>query len=134
MNLKGYDFVLQIGDGAGPEVFTTLGGLRTKSMSINSAMIEATNHGSNEWREILPTAGVRSITVSGGGIFNDSESLTQLKTDLISGVIRNFKLVDGNGDTLTCGFKIVSFEQSGEHNAEHAWSISLESSGEPTIA
>lgn len=134
MELAGNDFVLQIGDGAGSEVFTTLGGLRTKSLSLNNAMIESTNHGSNQFRTILPEAGIRSFTVSGAGIMTDSATLSQLRVDCLAGVLRNFRLIDGNGLSITGAFKIVTFEQSAEYNAEHAYSISLESSGELTIA
>jgi TP901-1 family phage major tail protein len=132
--LKGFDYLCKIGDGGGPEVFTTLGGLQTKSMTLNNEAIEITNHGSNEWKEILPAAGVRSMSVSAEGVFNDHTTLNQARADMIAGTLRNFQLVDGSASTMTAAFKITELSQSGEHNAEHRWSLSLESSGVVTFA
>lgn len=130
----GKDFVLQIGDGGGTEVFTTIGGLRSKSMSINAEAIDITNHGSNQWKTLLDGAGIKSMSVSGSGVFTDSASEAQMQTDALAQTLRNFKIIDSDtGDYFTGAFKITSLEYAAEYNAERNWSISLESSGAITF-
>ena len=63
---KGSAFLLKVGDGADPIVYTTIAGLRTTQMSINAETVVVTNKGSGGWRELLSGAGVDA---SGGGEF-----------------------------------------------------------------
>lgn len=130
----GKSFLLQIGDGGGSEVFTTIGGLRSKSLSIAAEGIEKTNHGSSQWKELIEGAGIRSMSVSGSGVFTDSATESQMLTDMLAQTLRNFKLIDEEtGDYFLGKFKITSMELASEYNAEKNWSISLESSGEITF-
>jgi len=64
---KGSAFLLKIGDGANPVVFSTVAGLRTTQMTINAETVVVTNQGSGGWRELLSGAGVRSVSLSGAG-------------------------------------------------------------------
>lgn len=56
---KGSAFLLKVGDGAMPPVFTTVAGLRTTQLTINSDTVVITNKGSGGWRELLSGAGFR---------------------------------------------------------------------------
>lgn len=132
---KGHDWLLQIEDSGTPGAFTTMGGLRSNSLTINNEAIDATNKGSNQWREVLDGAGIRSMSMSGSGIFTNSATLSQARADAINGTLRKFKMIDSDsGDTFTGLFKITSMERGGEHNGEMTWSMSLESSGEVTVS
>lgn len=131
----GKNLLLKVEDSGSPGTYTTIGGLRSKTMTLNNEAIDATNHGSNEYREILDTAGIRSMSVSGSGIFTSDANLAQIRADVIAGTLRNFQIVDTDaGDTFTAAFKIVSLERAGEYNAEQTYSISLESSGTITVS
>lgn len=136
MNEKGgKDLLLKIDtDGLGD--YQTLGGLTTKSQTINNGEIDVTNHSSNQWRTLLDGKGVRSMDLSGSGIHNgDGATLDLAEDDCISGTLRRFQIVDDDaGRTFTGFFKITSFERSGEHNGPHNYSLSMISSGEITVS
>ena len=41
---KGADLLMKIGDGGSPESFTTIGGMRSTSLSMNDEMVDITNN------------------------------------------------------------------------------------------
>lgn len=130
----GIDFLLKVEDSGTPGTYLTIGGLRSKSLSFNNEAIDVTSHDSSEWKELLDGKGIKSMSVSGSGVFTNSSAETQIRNDLIAGTLRKFKLFDGAGNTFEAIFKITSLEYGGEYNAEQNWSISLESSGAVSIA
>ena len=67
---KGSAFLLKVGDGASPPLYTTIAGLRTTQLSVNADTVVVTNKGSGGWRELLSGAGVRSVSLSGAGVFS----------------------------------------------------------------
>lgn len=131
----GKDFLLKV-DTTGSGSYSTIGGLQSASMSINNEAIEVTNHGSNQYREILDGAGIRSISLSGSGIHNgDNSTLNTIDDNCLSGTLTNFQIVDDDsGRTYQGAFKIVTFERAGEYNAAQTFSITLESSGSLTVS
>ena len=76
---KGSAFLLKVGNGAAPVVYATVAGLRTTQLSINGESVVITSKGSGGWRELLSGAGVRSVSVSGAGVFTGSAAETRLK-------------------------------------------------------
>lgn len=116
--------------------YVTVGGLRTKSMTLNNEPIDVTNHGSNQFREILASAGIRSLSMSGSGVYTgDSATLQAIEAAALAGTLVSFQMVDDNNSrTYEADFKVVSFEWSGEYNTEMTYSISLESSGTITVS
>ena len=61
---RGKDILLKI-EGA-PGVFTTVAGLRARTISLNAKTVDATDGDSaGRWRELLAGAGVKSAAVSG---------------------------------------------------------------------
>lgn len=73
----GKDILLKIEGApvASPGVFTTVAGLRARTISLNARTVEATDGDSaGRWRELLAGAGVKSAAVSGQGIFRDAAS------------------------------------------------------------
>lgn len=70
---RGKDILLKI-EGAGG-AFTTVAGLRARTISLNAKTVDATDSDSaGRWRELLAGAGVKSAAVSGQGIFRDAAS------------------------------------------------------------
>ncbi len=126
---RGLDFVLQRGNGAEPEVFTTIAGLRTKTLTRNAEAIDVTNHGSNQFREILPNAGVKSFSGSFDFVKKDAAVLDGLENDFDNQALSNYRFVDGNGDSVKAAFKITQYAETGGHNTEHSGSVTMESSG-----
>lgn len=119
------------------DVYTLLGGLRSKSMTINAEAIDVTNHSSDEWKTILDGGGIRSMSLSGSGVHNgDAQTLDLVDDNCTSNTLTKFRIIDtdNSGRSYTAFFKIASFERAGEYNAEQTYSISLESSGPVTKA
>lgn len=129
----GKDLLLKINTSG--STYTTIGGLRAKTMTFNAEGIDVTNHSSSQWRTMLDGAGIRSMTISGQGVFNTDATLTTLRQAAVAQTLTNFQIVDDDsGDTFQAAFKVTSFERAGEYNGEMTWSTTLESSGEVTVS
>ena len=57
---KGADLLMKIGDGGSPESFTTIGGMRSTSLSMNDEMVDITNKDTGRARTILAQGGTTS--------------------------------------------------------------------------
>ena len=127
---KGRAALLKISDGTSPGTFTTIGGMRSKTFTINNSSVDITDADSDGWRELLGDAGDRTVSVSGSGVFKDDAALNTVEDLVFQDTLREFQLIWGNGDIIQGLFQITSYEAGGEHNAEQTFSISLESAGE----
>jgi len=129
----GKDFLLQRDTGG--STWVTIGGLRTKSFSMNNELIDVTNHGSSQLRKILDGCGIFSMSVSGSGVYDGSATtLHALEDAMKTGTLQTMRLIDSDGRTYTGLFKVVTFERASEYNAEATYSVSLESSDDIVIA
>lgn len=125
----GKDFLLKSGDGAGTEVFTTMGGLRSTSISINGEAVDGTHVGSNGWKQLIAGAGISSVSVSGSGVFTNDANEKLAITRCMAKTLNNYKVIDDAGNEFAGSFQITSMELAGEYNGEQTYSMSLESSG-----
>ena len=130
---KGALFLLKVGDGGGPETFTTVGGLKTASFNINTASVDVTNMSSNGMRELLAGAGIQTMSLSGNGVFTDSAAEETVRANAAANSIDNYQLVAANGDTWQGAFLITSYQRSGNFDGAETFTISLESSGAITF-
>ena len=126
---KGSAFLLKIGDGAPTPVFTTVAGLRTTQLSINGDPIVITNKGSGAWRELLSGAGVRSVSVSGAGVFTGSSAEHRIKNNALSGILDDYQLSFESGERLQGRFLVTRLDYAGDFNGERSYTLALESSG-----
>jgi TP901-1 family phage major tail protein len=126
---KGSAFLLKVGDGGEPPLFTTVAGLRTTQMAINADSVVVTNQGSGGWRELLGGAGVRSVSISGSGVFTGSAAETRLKANALAGTIDDYRVSFESGETLTARFLITRLDYAGDFNGERTYTLALESSG-----
>lgn len=135
--LKGSEFLLQIEDPGNEGTFLTLGGLKTKSLTLNSEEVDITNHGSNHWREILEGAGIQNIEASGEGVAQKVQTLKLLLSSFMNNLHPNIRLVTTLGDEnvlqITGAFKISSLELSGENDKEVPYSVSFLSAVKPDV-
>lgn len=128
---KGSDLLIKLGDGQVSQTFTTVAGLRNKSLKINSEIVDTTNSDSvNKWRETLEGAGIKSMSVSGSGVFTDSAVESSLVALKLAGTHRDYQIVVPGLGTFEGAFQISEMEFAGEHNAEVTHSFGLESAGE----
>ena len=126
---KGSAFLLKVSDGAPVPVYATVAGLRTTNLSIASESVVVTNKGSGGWRELLSGAGVRSVSVSGAGVFTGSDAESRVKTAALSGVIDDYEVSFESGERLRGKFLVSRLDYAGDFNGERSYTVALESSG-----
>lgn len=127
---KGRDVLIKIGDGSTAEVFTTVAGIRAKTIALNARSVDGTSgESTSAWRELIAGAGVKSASVSGAGVFKDAVSDATIQAVFFAQSARNFQLVIPAFGILQGPFLIEALEYSGDHDGEAAFSISLASAG-----
>ncbi len=126
---KGSAFLLKIGDGAPTPGFATVAGLRTTQLSINGEAVVVTNKDSGGWRQLLSGAGVRSVSVSGAGVFTGSAAEARMRGNALTGTIDDFRLSFEGGESMTGRFLVTRLDYAGDFNGERSYTLSLESSG-----
>lgn len=126
---RGRDLLIKIGDGAVPEIFTTVAGLRATTLTFNATTIDITNADSAEmWRELL-AAGVKSATISGSGVFKDAASDLTLRSAFFAQTLTNYQIVIPHFGTITGPFKLTQLQYEGPYDGEVKLSLSLASAG-----
>ena len=126
---KGSAFLLKVGDGTATPVFTTVAGLRTTQLQVSAESVVVTNNGSGGWRELLSGAGVRSVSLSGSGVFTGSTAEARLKVTALAGTLDDYRVSFESGETLTGRFLITRLDYAGDFNGERTYTLALESSG-----
>lgn len=126
---KGSAFLLKVGDGGSPVAYATVAGLRTTQLSVNGEAVAITSKDSGGWRELLSGAGVRSVSVSGAGVFTGSSAEARVKANALSGVIDDYRLSFESGATMTGRFLVTRLDYAGDYNGERSYTLNLESSG-----
>ena len=130
---RGSAFLLKVGDGAAVPAFATVAGLRTTQLSVNGEAVVVTSKDSGGWRQLLSGAGVRSVSVSGAGVFTGSAAEARIKASALAGTIDDYRLSFESGDSMTGRFLVTRLDYAGDFNGERSYTLSLESSG-PVVA
>ncbi len=126
---RGRDILLKI-EGT-PGVFTTVAGLRARTISLNARTVDATDGDSvGRWRELLGGAGVKSAAVAGQGIFRDAASDALIREAFFSQAASVWRLIVPDFGLLEGPFLVSALEYAGEHEGEATFAISLASAGE----
>ena len=126
---KGSAFLLKVGNGGNPVVYTTVAGLRTTQLSVNGEAVAITHKDSGGWRELLSGAGVRSVSVSAAGVFTGSAAEARVRASALSGAIDDYRLTFEGGETMTGRFLVTRLDYAGDYNGERSYTVALESSG-----
>ncbi|SIN59626.1 phage major tail protein, TP901-1 family [Parasphingorhabdus marina DSM 22363] len=126
---KGSAFLLKIGDGADPVSYTTIAGLRTTQLTINGEPVVITSKDSAGWRQLLSGAGIRSVSVSGAGVFTGSDAELRIRDHALNGLIDSYELSFESGEIMRGDFLVARLDYSGDFNGERSYTMSLESSG-----
>lgn len=137
---QGRLLLIKIGDGVeGTEAFTTLCGLQSKTMTVNNNNFDVTTAdctapGGQLWQEVM--TGMRSIEVSGNGLFEGGTSLDRFKEIAFgtgesdtAGAIGNFQVIVPEFGTFEGAFHVNSVEFGGEQEGAVTYSLTLASSG-----
>lgn len=119
----GRTLLIQIGDGGGPEVFTNLCGLKTRSFNLSASEIDTTIPScTNPGDEVQKTSrpGIASRTFTGAGAFVSSATMSAFMTHVIETTAFNAKVIVPGLGTFTGSWFVTDFELSGdvENNME----------------
>ena len=129
---RGKDILLKVE--SAPGVFSTVAGLRARTISLNARSVDATDGDSaGRWRELLAGAGVKSAAVAGQGIFRDAASDALIREAFFDQAARAWRLIVPDFGTLEGPFLVAALEYAGEHEGEATFAISLASAGEVTF-
>ena len=133
----GRALLVKIGDGEVSEAFANLCGLNSKSITINNSSIDVTTPDCTTpegalWTQTL--AGLKNVSVSGDGFFEDSVTEARMNTVAMSADNAcNFQIVVPDFGTYAGSFRISSLEFGGESEGGVTYSLSLESNGAVTF-
>ena len=112
------------------DAFVLVGGLRSKSFSFSSESIDITNQESGEWKTMLDGSGMRSVSMSGSGVYTAEVAFREVRQAFLDNKLICFMFQDAKNNELIEGcFKISSLEVSGDYDAEGQYSIGADSSG-----
>ena len=131
----GRALLVKIDDGAGTK--NNLCGLNSKSLTLNNSSIDVTTPDCTTPEGALYTetlAGLKSVSVSGDGFFEDSTAEARMNTvAMANDNSTDFEIVVPDFGTYAGTFRIASLEFGGETEGGVTYSISLESTGTVTF-
>jgi hypothetical protein len=141
MGFSSFGTLLQIGDGGGPETFTTIGEVKDISgPSLALDTEDATSHDSTDgWEVLVPTI-LRSGEVTFDINFDPDEGThditTGLLADEVAKTLRHFKLIFPDLTSTEWAFSayVTGFETSAPVAGVLGASVTLKPSGQPTLA
>ncbi len=106
-----------------------IGGMRTTKFSLNNQMIDATNKGSGNWRELLPSSGITYVTIAGNGVFTGEEAQKIITNAAFNNLALEYEISFASKEILKGKFHITNYERAGNFNEEENYHLVLESSG-----
>ena len=122
---------LKISNGA---TFHPIAGLKRHHIEIQHQPENSTHIGGTRWREIAGGIGSHQASITGNGIFTDSEAEQLLISTMLDGATGLFQLELPNGHTLEGEFLIVDYRRAQDMDSEETFSIRLESAGSVTYS
>lgn len=131
---KGLEMLVKAdSDGAG--TYQTLAGLRSASFKLDKETVDITSQDdTSRYRQLFAGAGIKSMSVSGSGVFKDAAADATMRSYWANDTIRNFQVIIPSFYSVTGLMVVASIEYAGEHNGEATWSFTLESAGDLTFA
>ena len=106
---------------------TTVGGLRSSSITLNEETVDVTNKDSAGIRTLLAAGGVQSMSISGSGVFTDTAAEAAMRTQFGAATLLACSFIIPDLGTYAGNFQLTSLEYSGEYNGEATYSLSFES-------
>ena len=87
---RGRDMLIKV-DISG--TMTTIGGLRSTTLTLNDEAVDITDKDSGGSRSLLPAGGVQSMTVSGSGVFIDSTAEQTLRSAFGTSTFKSYNII-----------------------------------------
>lgn len=118
---------------------TTIAALRDTTVTFTEQTVDTTSKDDSGARSLLAGSILKSMTVTGTGVFTDSATLQTAYSDFAAGThsTYNIEVVTSAGDggaNYAAAMRITSLEFSGTFDGEAQYSITLESSGAITAS
>lgn len=107
--------------------FTTIGGFQANTFDTSATIIDITTKIS-EFRKILNSRGIVTLTVGGEGFLEETDIHKNLELNLLNQKLRWFSLERDDGRVFISRFKLATFSTQGSHDGAVGLSIALESS------
>jgi len=128
---------LQRGDGASPEVFTTIPEIRDITFPpLTTDFVDVTNHDSvGDFEEVIPTIRRSGELVAEMNYLPQSATQNVMLTDQAAKVKRNFKMIMIDPANTEWAFTayVVGFEVTGNVEEAYNATLRLKVTGEPII-
>lgn len=112
---------------------TTIAAQTQTSMKINGEMVDITNKDSAGMRTLLAGAGKTSVQIQASGILLATDGHGTLRTAALNKTLDTYTLVYDTNDTLQASFQITDYSVEGAEGDASKYSITMESSGTPTL-
>lgn len=130
---KGKDLLLKV-DSDGLGAFTTVAGMRTRTLAFNAETIDVTDaESAGQWRELLTGGGIKTARVAGSGIFKDAASDETVRGLFFNGTIRDWQMIIPDFGMVEGAFQVTALEFAGAHDGEVSFELALESAGALTF-
>ena len=127
----GRDLLLRISDGTG---YSAVAGLRTRQIRFNSQTVDITDSGTTGWTELLPEAGLRSVTVTGSGVFRDAASDARIRAAFFAQSELDAQIVLPDFGTITAPVLVTALSYGGSYQGEATFEVTLTASGDVAFA
>ena len=108
-------------------------GLKENSISVDGSPVDITDKNDNGYRTFADFAGSKSFEISASGVIKDTV-LRDLAMGSGSLLLTDVTVTYDDGTSYKCDLYLASFEQSGAHDGENTYSVTLQSSGAWTVA
>lgn len=130
----GQNVLIKLEDEANPGAFLTVAGIRAKTISLNAGLVDATHTGSaGGWRELLSGAGVKTVKVTGSGVFRDDACDKRMCDVFLQRLHADWQLIVPDFARFAGPFQISQLTYGGDFDGEATFSITLESAGEVSV-
>ncbi len=130
---KGKDILIKLlvsAADAQNKVYSTMAGLRAHNISLNAASIDVSHAAqTHQWRELLDGGGIKTMSVSGEGVFRDDDADDKVRRQFVDGAISEWLIHIPDFYNVTGNFQVTGLEYAGEYDGEVTWRLSLESAG-----
>lgn len=138
--LHAWGTLLQVGDGAGSEVFTTIAEISSISSSLTADEIDVSSHDSSDaWREFVRGLKSMEITLEGNYIPGNATQDFSTNTGMLwlfdQGTQRNYRLIFPDSANTTFGFTAITVEVTHTADVEDKLQFTsrLRITGEPVF-
>ena len=126
---NGKDLLIKV-DLIGDGQFVTMAGLRATKIGFNAETIDVTSlESAGGWRELLGGAGVKTASISGSGVFRDSNTDERARQIFFDAEMPDFQVVIPSFGIVQGPFQITAIEYAGNYNGEATFDMSFASAG-----